>query len=277
MIVHLHAFCWNEEKMLPFFFRHYDSIIDQYFIYDDESTDGSVALLEQHPKVELESKSLSKGDSVCLQGFQHVNQIWRKSCEVADWVVVCNIDELFDHKDMRQYLAACSKEGITFIAAKGFQMVTEQFPDPLCNLCQQFRWGVPFADMNKPAFFNPNAITDSGFGIGRHRAHPQGEVIFPKSVEVRLLHYKYLGLSYVLERHKELFCRMREGDRKNRWGFQYDRETTEKEYQSLLNHQISVPQGCNFSPLQTTERPFFWEEKKERKSRLHFIKKLICR
>ena len=36
LTVHVYAQCWNEVEMLPFFFRHYDGLVDQYFIYDDE-------------------------------------------------------------------------------------------------------------------------------------------------------------------------------------------------------------------------------------------------
>ena len=50
--VHLYAQCWNEAEMLPFFFRHYDGLVDQYFIYDDGSDDGSSELLSIHPKVD---------------------------------------------------------------------------------------------------------------------------------------------------------------------------------------------------------------------------------
>jgi len=39
--------------MLPLFFRNYDPWVDQYFIYDDGSTDGSIETLKAHPKVEM--------------------------------------------------------------------------------------------------------------------------------------------------------------------------------------------------------------------------------
>ena len=39
LTVHLNATCWNEEKMLPYFFRHYDTLVSRYFVFDDGSTD----------------------------------------------------------------------------------------------------------------------------------------------------------------------------------------------------------------------------------------------
>jgi hypothetical protein len=41
MIVHLHASCWNEERMLPFFCRYYDRFVDHYFIHDRASLKAS--------------------------------------------------------------------------------------------------------------------------------------------------------------------------------------------------------------------------------------------
>ena len=50
--IHLYCLCWNDARMLPYFFRHYDDIVERYFIFDNGSTDGSLALLDSHPRVE---------------------------------------------------------------------------------------------------------------------------------------------------------------------------------------------------------------------------------
>ena len=43
--VWLFTMSWNEERMLPFFFRHYDRFIDRYIVYDDGSTDRTPRLV----------------------------------------------------------------------------------------------------------------------------------------------------------------------------------------------------------------------------------------
>ena len=53
MKVHLYTKVWNEEEMLPFFFRRYDPLIDRYIIYDDGSTDNTLKLLAAHDRVEI--------------------------------------------------------------------------------------------------------------------------------------------------------------------------------------------------------------------------------
>jgi hypothetical protein len=51
LTVRLYATGWNEEKMLPYFFPHYDTLVSRYFVFDDGFTDRSVDLLNAHPKV----------------------------------------------------------------------------------------------------------------------------------------------------------------------------------------------------------------------------------
>ena len=51
MRLHLYALCWNEGRMLPYFFRHYRSLVERFFIFDDGSTDGSLEFLRAQPDV----------------------------------------------------------------------------------------------------------------------------------------------------------------------------------------------------------------------------------
>src|SRR4029079_18339767 len=64
--VHLYAQCWNDATMLPFFFRHYDSFVDKYIIFDDASEDGSLAMLLAHPNVEVRRFPWSDPESFVL-------------------------------------------------------------------------------------------------------------------------------------------------------------------------------------------------------------------
>ena len=36
--------------MLPFFYRHYESLVDHFFVFDNGSTDGSLDILRAHPR-----------------------------------------------------------------------------------------------------------------------------------------------------------------------------------------------------------------------------------
>ena len=84
--------------MLPFFFRHYDGLVDQYFIYDDGSDDGSSELLSLHPKVEARRFQRTDPDSFVRSEQTFSNACWKESRGIADWVIVTDVDELLVHE-----------------------------------------------------------------------------------------------------------------------------------------------------------------------------------
>ena len=243
MIVHLHASCWNEERMLPFFFRYYDSIVDHYYIHDNQSSDRSLEILSEHPRVTIFPLVL-EGDSVCQAAFEQVNSFWHCSRGKADWVAVCNVDEFFWHPaGLHWYLRACKKEGITYLPSKGYEMVSDTFPAPSDLLTRTIRFGARNTVYDKPSFFNPDEITHSGFEMARHGASPEGNVVEPEKSEVLMLHYKHLGLEYLTARHAELNARLREKDRERTLGYHYDPEITLKRFEEFrTNAEEVVPE-----------------------------------
>lgn len=249
MIVHLHASCWNEAQMLPFFFRHYDKLVDRYFIYDNQSDDGSLELLAAHPKVTVLPLVL-EGDSFVLAAFAQVNGFWIKSRGLADWVAVVNIDEFLWHPDMKEYLRGCAKAGITWTDTTGFQMISHAFPDHGANLTRAVRRGARAPGYDKPGFFRPDPVEHSGFGMARHVANPTGNIVRPARVEILLLHYKHLGLDYVTKRNAELGARRRPGDVAGRYGIQYDPDKTFADHSFILKNAVeAVPPPATWKKI----------------------------
>jgi hypothetical protein len=211
--------------MLPYFFRYYDRLVDHYFIRDNQSSDGSLDILHRHPRVTVLPLHLD-GESLVESAFAQVNQFWHPSRGKADWVAVCNVDEFFWHPELLWYLRACRARGITWLRSSGYQMVSEAFPGPHDNLPETIRFGARFEHYDKPAFFNPDAIEDSGFSVARHFASPTGRVVRPLRREILLLHYKYIGIDYLVQRHAELNARLRTKDMAKAYGAQYDPQAT---------------------------------------------------
>ena len=196
--------------MLPYYFRNYNSIADRFFIFDDASTDASLEILAKHPKVEID----------------------RFHKQTDSLVAICSMDEHLYHPDLLGYLKQCQKAGITAISpAEGYQMVSDSFPDSDEPLCDQITRGMRFKKMDKFCIFNPDAIEETNFIPGRHKANPSGRVVFPKKRDLKLLHYKYLGLDYLVTRYAELRTGLSRVDLEKRWGRQYllDQEKIEKD------------------------------------------------
>jgi hypothetical protein len=224
--VHIYTTCWNEIRLLGFFFRHYDPIVQRYVIFDDGSTDGSLDLLRGHPKVELRRFYRRDADSFVVSELDLFNNCWKESRgwrqgPIADWVITCNIDEHLVHPDLGGYLTRCLDDGITLIPALGFQMFTDDFPETHEHLSDTRTSGVPDHDDCKLIVFSPTAIREINHRIGGHGADPVGHVMVPHRNELLLLNYQCLGIEYTQQRFAELRTGLGPTDRANNWGYHY--------------------------------------------------------
>ena len=221
MEIHLYALSWNDADMLPFFFRHYDPLVSRYFIFDDHSSDGSLDLMHTHPNVEVQPFVRSDPDSFTLSELAISNECWKRSRGWADWVIVIDIDEHLFHPDLTALLMRFKALGITIVPALGYQMISEEFPRPDALLRETHTYGAPWDIYSKLALFDPSAITEIDYGVGRHHASPTGRVIAPACDELLLLHYKFLGFERTHARHQQQRSGLRSKDLENGWGYQY--------------------------------------------------------
>lgn len=224
MIVHLYTTCWNEADILPFFFRHYDSWIDRYIVFDNGSSDNSLEILRAHPKVDLRFFPWSHADSFVLSQQELYNSIWQESRKRADWAVITAVDEHLHVPGiaMKEYLARAAHKRVTWIPALGLQMFSEAFPQPDERLCETRTTGAPLRLMSKLSVFAPNALTETGFDTGRHKATPRGRLRLPRRDELLLLHYKYIGFERILAHHARERSGLRAHDQAMQWGDHYD-------------------------------------------------------
>lgn len=206
--------------MLPFFFRHYDPLVTRYFIHDDGSTDGSLALLLGHPKVTLRRLE-RRGDGLIGMAPDFYETCWHVSRGVADWVIIVNIDEHLHHPDGLAYFDRCRRRGDTILPATGYEMVSPEFPPGNAVLSDAVVTGKPLRHLDKLCVFDPNGIRRINYEVGRHHAAPKGYVVAPRRSELKLLHYKYLGAPYVVARQAELRDRISQSERERGWGSHY--------------------------------------------------------
>jgi hypothetical protein len=209
-VVHLYTLTYNEEKILPFFFQHYEKFVDKFFIYDNMSTDGTIELCKARKDTKvIPWDSKGKMDSFTLTEMR--NKIWKKSKGKADFVIVCDADEFlhFNSSHMTKTLfTAMKRKKFSVLKPLGYGMVAKNFPVfgvmPITELVTR---GIRTVMMDKCVVFNPNMIEDMNFGLGSHHCLPEGQVKVLKTKKdsvfhPQLLHYKSLGLDYALERKK---------------------------------------------------------------------------
>jgi hypothetical protein len=239
--VHLYALCWNEARLLPFFFDHYDPVVDRYFIFDNGSTDGSLDLLRNHSKVTLGEFEV-QGPSFVQAAQEFYNHCWKPSRGQADWVIICNIDEHLYHPDLRRYLASLLPR-ISLVIPEGFDMISEAFPSLDRSLREQVPMGRRDPLLDKPQLFRPDRIRETNFEPGRHTADTSWRVRWLRTSEVKLLHYKFLGLDYYVSRLGELRQGLGRYDIARGWGFQYlwDEQRKREEFHKVQKEAILIP------------------------------------
>jgi glycosyltransferase involved in cell wall biosynthesis len=193
-VVHLYTLCWNEEKMLPWMLDHYSTIVDHFFIYDNGSTDSTTSLLAAHPNVTvLHHETGGKFDADVNTRMK--NTVWKASIGKADFVIVCDVDELLWHPHPQELLMVMKAKGYTILRPFGYQMTSEIFPDfdGTCHITEIIKNGIPeFQNYSKAILFNPNAV-DICYGPGAHKCWPTGNVQWYESRQAKLLHYSYVG------------------------------------------------------------------------------------
>ena len=250
MPVHLYTISWNEADMLGFFFRHYDPWVDRYVVYDNGSTDGTLDLLRAYPKVELRKFERDNPDSFVLSHTRLQNIVWKESAQTADWVVITAIDEHLHlpGQPMKDYLQECQRDGVTCIPALGYQMISRDMASLGERLCETRTMGAPFEIMSKLSLFNPTAVTETNYGVGRHGATPSGRIKLPVLDRLLLLHYKHLGYERTFQRKYFLKSGLGPTDLANKWGVQYLQ--TEAEFKKTWDNferkvkDISRPDLC---------------------------------
>jgi len=260
MKIDLYARCWNERDMLPFFFLHYDKLVQRYIIYDDASTDNSQEILRLNPKVELRPMPpYSDPESRIRSALALQETCWRESRGIADWVIITDIDEHLYHPDMYGYLAQCRAQGVTIIPALGYQMLSEHFPEHKTLLCQSLTRGACDLVYSKLGIFSPNEIDAVNYTQGRHSAAPKGRVVLPARDELLLLHYHYLGFERVRKRNAQFVTRQRKNDIAMGWGSEYSLSSKQlREVWNLIASRLVDISQPDLRPWETHGGPRWW-------------------
>lgn len=220
----VYAICYNEEILLPYFLRHYSKFCRNIFIYDNMSTDRSPEICSQNPKVTR--IQYNSGNQIRDDIYLDIkNNCWKNSD--ADWVIVCDIDEFV--------VGSFDPEHCTIVSPDWWEMFSDKIPKGDRQLYEIIDQGVCLGQATKSIMFKPGSLKEINYIPGCHANNAQGDVRLLQTGTVKLLHYKYLTLQYVLDRYALFASRLSEQNRKNGWGFHYEfsREKVEQYYNEI--------------------------------------------
>lgn len=186
---------YNEERLIPYIFRHYDSFVDRYFIYNNRSTDKTKNLLMRNPKVTVIDTDAIR-DECLFRDFK--NSVYKKHGE-CDWAIVVDADEFVYHSDIKILLESFKQQNITVVKTQGYQMFSESFIKSDKQIYEAMNQGCESKLYSKCCIFRPGI--DINYMEGAHACNPSGYVKYSEP-EIKLLHYKVLGLSFINEMMK---------------------------------------------------------------------------
>jgi glycosyltransferase involved in cell wall biosynthesis len=227
---------WNEEKMLPYYLRHYSKFCERIIVLDNQSTDSTLMICKEYPNVDVREYNTSN----TFNDYVHLDLKHRCITEAkgkADYIIVSDCDEFIYHPNIIEFLKE-NKSAVIFPA--GFQMVSNYFPTGDGQIYDEIKDGVPDPWYSKPILINPNKIKKLEWIEGCHEiklnSELDGEILHPVPVEIRptgewnghpwgrwkmqydiletfnnfpikLLHYKFMGAEYVRSKYTQYSIR----------------------------------------------------------------------
>lgn len=213
-MITIHQLCYNEILFIEFSYKFYKSRFPnaKFILHDNESTDGSRELAE---KLGYEIRLFGTNN----QMDEATQTYLRNNCWIndnTDWVLVADMDELIDINE--EQLLQESKIGKSFISTHGFQMINTENEFNLENTKLGFREDAMY---DKCLIFNKTFIETMNWSVGSHECFPKGKHVARSEKVYNLLHFKYIGEEYLVNRYKHLNSRQSQKNRDNKWCYQY--------------------------------------------------------
>jgi hypothetical protein len=205
MIIDVYTTTYNEEKILPYWLRHYETFADKIFVWDDVSTDGTLEILKSHPKVTiLPRENTGADDDYFVNNLFPQSQV--RSNGYADWVIIADPDEFVYHPKIREVLESQKSHRVDILGCEGYTMFSDNFPTTPGQIYEEVKMGFPDQMESKWTIHSP--AIDVHFRKGRHH-QPYNLRDFNASRYkfhgIKLLHYRYLGKDFITGRDTKNF------------------------------------------------------------------------
>lgn len=219
--VWLYSIWYHEAKIAPYFLRNYEWVDHIVIWIDPASRDGTQAILEKHPKVELRAWPHHTG--LDDQEFLATANYWpsREGRQVgADWVGFVDADELLWHPNWNELLQTTDTDALR---AKGYALISPSgWPeDNGKQIYEQVKTGVHQENENKFLLWRP------GFEIHHHHGRHDFPVAFGGRLDGRFrmknYHCHFLGgVQATQYRNRQNFSRAL--DKRFAWNFSPEKE-----------------------------------------------------
>jgi hypothetical protein len=202
----LYCLFGNEQRLMPYFLRHYAQECDRLIMLDGGSIDGTRAIISACPNAVIQASPFTNERYDEIEWVNWMSIKYREARFSADWVLVVDADEfLYSGIPLSTALSDYrTLYGVRAIRCQGYQMLSRSFPaDNGAQLVDMVTDGIPDRIYNKLAAFDP--MLDVTWSVGRHTAAAPGYE--PLQDGLKLLHYRYFGDEYLTERNRLNYAR----------------------------------------------------------------------
>lgn len=250
MKIHLYTLCWNEIDVLPFVIDYWKRIpVDKAIVYDNGSTDGSVEYLKQFDWIEVKHFETEGMNDFIQRDIK--NNCWKESRGIADFVIVCDMDECLFLPNGLKTLKMMKENHYTICVPKWYDFISEEYPKYVEGKLLHEISNRAYIGDGKCILFDPNEINEINYSVGAHQHNPNGNVKYYVSPNVYVLHINHhLSLEYLLNRYKTMEERLSKDNKNNHLCIHYSfsEEKLQKDYEEGLKKSI------NFNDLMKSEQ-----------------------
>lgn len=214
MKIWLYCIIRNEAKILPYFLKHYTPWVEKLIFYDDQSDDGTREMLQACPQSELRNWPGSHG-IVDDEFLIFANEQWKEAKDIADWIIWVDADEFIYHRNITDVLLGYIAAGVDCPLIDGYTMMSDHFPTTDGQIYDEIKTGFKDECWSKQVVFRENIR----WNVGRHsldtmRCQPR----MSETAEIKLLHYRCLGMDYLRWRHDRNWQRVPDHCRAKSYG-----------------------------------------------------------
>lgn len=228
-IIELHLVVWNEARLLPLVLAYYHKICTRMIVHDGYSDDGSREIAANWGAEVRDYGIKGKMDDKALMHLK--NNCWKGSN--ADYVIVCDTDEVLYHPHLKTVLQIAHDVGCTIFKTQGWSVYNNVIPKTDILSATD---GVRDDAYAKAIIFNPQAIENMHYNPGAHKCTPIGRIKFAPAF-LWVLHYRKLGgLRLYMQRCKECAVRLSHNNKAKGWSTHYafPESRIEREYNEAI-------------------------------------------
>jgi len=235
--------CYNEALLMPHLLKHYTAFCDKVTILDNYSTDNIEEIVKKFKNVVIE-KFDSNGSFNDGIHAQLKNSVWKKDIGNFDFIIAADSDEFIWHPNFIDFLQEKKSKGYTLFRPFGYHMIgdVDLVIKEDDNIFEKVKYGIKVSSMDKYILFDCNKIKETNFSVGSHLCNPVGEVKLYYKNDLKLKHFKYLGLENHLAWCRTAKQRLSQYNIQNNMGTWYleGDEYHTKDYMNYFNKRVLV-------------------------------------